>query len=118
MNYWVAIPTFIATLAWLMVVVWYWIRAKWWKSPVGRNTMGISIAIALALVRLTYSQLDAISPAPMPWYLTAFGSVIYSYLAYSGFRRVYLIEQSQRQKAVDVINGVPHRRWDDPKQVR
>lgn len=118
MNYWVAIPTFVATVAWFMVVAWYWIRAKWWKSPIGRNTMGISIAIALALLRLTYSQLDGISPAPMPWYLTAFGSIIYSYLAYNGFRRVYLIEQSQRQKAIDLVNGVPHRRWDDPKQVR
>lgn len=115
MNPFVAVPTFIATVAWVGVVVWYWIRAKWWKSFVGQNTMAVSFFIALSLVRLTYAHLDNIPSRPSSTGLTVFGVIVYAGLAYTGFQRVYLIEQSQRQKAESIRNGVPQRRRNDPK---
>lgn len=115
MNPWLAIPTFTATVAWLSVVIWYWIRAKWWKSYVGQNTMGISMFIALALVRLSYTHLDGIPASYQPFWVTAFGVFIYSGLTYFGFQRLVLIEQSQRMLKLQYVGDHPYRRWDDPK---
>lgn len=115
MNLWLAIPTFLATLSWVAVVILYWRRAKWWRSWVGINTMGISFFIALALARLTYSHLDGIPPAPVTPLNLAFGVLVYTGLMAFGVQRFILIEQSQRQKALSLLSGRPNRRWDDPK---
>lgn len=77
--------------------------------------MGISFFIALALARLSYTHLDAVPPSSTSIYLVAFGFLIYSALAFFGFQRVFLIEQSQRRKAKQILQGIPSRRWDDHK---
>jgi hypothetical protein len=98
MNLWVAIPTFLATLAWISVVAWFWIRAKWWKTDVGRNAMGLSFFIAISLMRLSYAHLNHRATTHSSFWLTAFGIFIYTGLTFFGAQRVYFIEQSQRQK--------------------
>ncbi|MEV7962422.1 putative phage holin [Oerskovia paurometabola] len=30
-------------------VVLYWVHARWWQSPTGRNVMGVSLAVAAVL---------------------------------------------------------------------
>lgn len=115
MNPWIAIPTFAATLAWISVVTWYWIRAKWWKAPVGRNTMGISMFIALVLARLSYMHLDDVPPAPVSTASTLFGVFVYLGLTVAGLHRLYLIEDSQRKMEMLAKSGTPNRRHDDPK---
>jgi hypothetical protein len=115
MNPWVAIPTFLATLAWVGVVVLYWMRAKWWKSTIGWNTMGISFFIALALARLSYTHVDGVASSTTSVWLVGFGFFIYNALAFFGFQRFYLIEQSQRRKARGIAAGNLNRRWDDPR---
>lgn len=107
-NWWVAIPTFTATVAWLGVIVVYWLRAKWWKSSVGWNTMGISVFIALALLRLAYTHVDAVPAGRMSFWLTAFGVLIYGGLTYFGAQRICLILDAQRQPTLRRI-GVASR---------
>ena len=77
--------------------------------------MGISFFIALALARLSYAHLDGVPTSTTSFWLVAFGFGIYNALAFFGFQRVYLIEQSQRRKAKQILQGLPSRRWDDHK---
>jgi hypothetical protein len=115
MNPWLAIPTFISCTVWVIMVVYYWIRAKWWKSPTGRNTMGISMFIALSLVRISYTHLDETPPADLPFWMIVIGTVTYSGLGYFGVRRLMLVRDAQREKAREIAEGIPRRRWNDPK---
>lgn len=39
----------LALAAALAFVVLYWIHARWWQSPTGRNVMGVSLAVAAVL---------------------------------------------------------------------
>jgi thiol:disulfide interchange protein len=39
----------LALVAALVFVASYWIRARWWESPTGRNIMGVSISVAAVL---------------------------------------------------------------------
>lgn len=111
MNPWVAIPTFLATVAWIVVVIEYQTRAKWWKGAVGVNTMGISLALALVLVRLSLLQLGVVFDA---WGNIAFGMGAYLSLATFGFHRAYLIKVAQDAAKVRAENK-HNRRYDDPK---
>lgn len=112
MTPWIAVPTFIATIAWLAVVIEYQVRAKWWKGAVGWNTMGISLTLAGTLIRLSLLQAGVVfSPVGN----VIFGLAVYLGLAFFGFQRWYLIRQSQKRKAQMIANGIQSRRWDDPK---
>lgn len=109
---WIAVATFIATLAWVGVVIEYQTRAKWWKSAIGWNTMGISFTLAGTLVRLSLLQAGVVfSPVGN----VVFGLGVYLGLAFFGFQRWYLIRQSQKRKAQMIAAGQANRRWDDPK---
>lgn len=112
MNPWIAIPTFIATFAWLGVIVSYWRRAKWWKGAIGVNTMGISLTLAGTLIRLSLLQAGVVFS---PIGNIIFGFAVYLGLAVFGFQRWYLIRESQRRKAQMIAMGQANRRWDDPK---
>lgn len=112
MTLWVAIPTFIATLAWVSVVVIYWVRAKWWRGAIGVNTMGISLTLAGTLIRLSLLQAGVVfSPVGN----VVFGLAVYLGLAFFGFQRFFLIRQSQKQKEKMIAAGIQTRRWDDPR---
>lgn len=112
MNPWVAIPTFLATLSWLSVVVIYQTRAKWWRSAVGVNTMGISLTLTLVLLRLTLLHLGVVFDA---WGNIAFGMGAFLTLGAFGVQRAYLINKAQKVAQSKILAGVPNRRWDDPK---
>lgn len=112
MNPWVAVPTFIATLVWVGVVVLYQTRAKWWKSTVGINTMGISFTLALVLVRLTLLQAGVVFSTTGN---IVFGFGVYLGMAVFGGQRFYLIWTAQRRKRLNLTNGAYNRRWDDPR---
>ncbi|MBE7701279.1 hypothetical protein H9623_13340 [Oerskovia sp. Sa1BUA8] len=40
---------YLALASTLTFVVLYWVRARWWESPTGRNIMGVSVAVAAVL---------------------------------------------------------------------
>lgn len=91
MNLWIAVPTFVAALVWLATVVFYWIRARWWESPEGRNTEVVSLIVALLLIRLS-----AIHIWPDYRDRTISGFLIYTAMAFVGVWRMALIEKAQR----------------------
>lgn len=108
-NWWVALPTFMATAAWLGVVVVYWRYARWWESKVGWNTMGISLFLLLALTRLSYTHLDSVPAAPTSFWLNAFGVLIYGGLTFFGAQRVCLILDAQRHPTLQKIGAARRR---------
>lgn len=117
MNFWLLIPTGLAALSWVTLVVWYHLRAKWWKTKIGYNTMGVSLVIALSMTRLFFLQLTP----PYTIYQTTevvFGVFLYLALAFLGVQRIVFVEQSQREQqrliALSLETGL-NRRWDDPK---
>lgn len=81
----------LACFAWFVFVVWYTVRAKWWKVPVGRNAFGVSLVLFLILLRITLARLwpgfRELEPAAVVIYLAA---------AAYGFQRVYQLEKAQR----------------------
>lgn len=100
-NLFVAIPTFVATLAWGTFIVSYWLRATWWKHPVGRNTMAVSAVLFLITLRgsaihiwyATHPEMGYESPSVL---FTVAGGVFYAMLAWLGVRRTILMESAQR----------------------
>lgn len=105
MNLWIAIPTFAAALVWIGVVVYYGIRARWWKTPEGRNTEAVSLVVALLLIRLS-----AIHIWPDYFDRNVTGFILYSSAAAVGLWRIGLIEKAQR--------GIRHwREWTFRKGV-
>lgn len=107
-NYWLAIPATLSAIAWTTVVVWYWIRAKWWKTPVGKNAMTLYILLALNFIRLSiFSWIVPFGHLRLDQVATGF--VTYTISAYVGFRALHLIEDAQSASLVH------NRRKDDPK---
>lgn len=112
-NWYLTVSAGLAALSWVGLVVWYAIRAKWWKSHIGQNTMGVSAVLALLLVRLTV--LLASPPyTPTGFWETFFGVAFYLALAYLGVQRIYFVEQSQREAKRLKLTHM-NRRWSDPK---
>lgn len=91
MNLWIAIPTFAAALVWIGVFVYYWVRAKWWKSPEGRNTEAVSAVVAILLIRLSVIHI-------WPDYVdrSVSGFIVYTLAGIVGLWRIGLIEKAQR----------------------
>lgn len=40
---------YLAGTCWLVFVIAYHLRARWWESPTGRNVMGTAVGIAMIL---------------------------------------------------------------------
>lgn len=101
MNLVVAVPTFLAAISWLGFIFWYWVRATWWKGPIGRNMMGVSVVIFLAMVRFSWIHVAEafVQPIVIEWDPRSItGLVSYLALAYLGVRRTQLMVFAQRQE--------------------
>lgn len=95
----IEVPIGIAALSWLTFCVWYGIRASWWKSSVGRNTMITSVLLALIFTRLTLLTLWPQLRSD----LLVTGLAVYLGAAALGIHRIVLLERAQR--APDRRNG-------------
>lgn len=82
----------LAALAWLTFIVWYSIRAKWWKNPVGRNTFGVSTVLFVILARITLLRwFPHLQQHDIP------GIIVYSVAALFGVQRIWFMEKAQRE---------------------
>ncbi|MFE5309690.1 hypothetical protein [Isoptericola sp. NPDC056605] len=92
------VVSLVALLAWLVFLVWYSLRAKWWRSPEGRNVWGVASAlvIALGMVNASYIWPDY---AARDWVVLG----VYAYLAALAVQRTVQMERRQRHK-----NDVTH----------
>lgn len=76
-----------ALLAWATFAAWYWVRARWWESPEGRNVMGVSLTLCAALLLVITSQ-----PHDWPRVLVCLA------LAGLAVQRTVQLERAQRRK--------------------
>lgn len=86
-----------AAVMWLAFSVWYMVRATWWKSAFGWNTLLVSLTVTILLIRLAFLTYS-------PNYKTDLiftGFSIYILFGGLGLHRLILLEKAQRQ-------GVPH----------
>lgn len=80
--------------AWLSFVALYSLRAKWWRSPEGRNVWGVGLAltVALGLIVVAYTWPDY---ALRPWLVPA----VYAGLTALGIQRtVQMLRRQRRQR--------------------
>lgn len=111
-NLWLGIPAIAAAVAWTTFVVWYWIRASWWKSQIGQNVMILGAMLSFSFIRLAL----IIWTGPVHTYST--GQVLSGFFTYTvaaaiGVQRTYLMEKAQREYNVHDRAPHPNRRWDD-----
>lgn len=66
----------LALAAPLAFVVLYWIHARWWQSPTGRNVMGISLAFAAVLALVVAQALVPDYPGRRIAQIVVYGSAI------------------------------------------
>ena len=81
----------LATLVWAVFLVWYTVRAKWWRKEYGRNLFSVAFLVLLILSRILASRLW-----PNFQELEFIGVVVYMYAAFLGVRSTYLMERAQR----------------------
>lgn len=82
----------IATASWATFLVWYSVRAKWWKHSVGWNTFGVSLMLFLILLRLSILRAHpTANDGALP------GIVIYTMTAALAVQRVVFMEKAQRE---------------------
>ena len=90
------VTVFAATFGWLVFIVWYWIRATWWKGPIGRNTMFTTGILFLILLRRSVVDIwPSFNEHPIVGILiygTAFGLAI---------QRTIHMERAQRKVDLD-----------------
>jgi|GEM_PF-6189002 len=88
------VAAFVALVGWLTFLVWYSLRAKWWKSPEGRNVWGVASAlvVALGMVNASYIWPDY---AARDWVVLG----VYVYLAALAVQRTAQMERRQRRGA-------------------
>lgn len=96
-----------ATAVWLVFLVWYTLRAKWWRDPVGRNAFFVSVVVFWLLLRATLVRLW-----PGFWEHEVLGALVYVLAALAGAVRIGLMEKSQREKTqrgrLEPTKGVPN----------
>lgn len=49
----VAVLAAASALAWAVFCAWYALRARWERTPEGKNTMAVSVLLALIFVRMS-----------------------------------------------------------------
>lgn len=88
----IEVAAIVAFLAWLTFVIWYAMRARWWRSPEGRNVMGVAVALtwALGIIVAAYLWPDY---AIRPWLVL----ITYVVLAALGVQRTVQMERRQRR---------------------
>lgn len=92
MNLAVTILMYAALTAWLVFVAWYWIRARWWESPTGRNVMGVAMGVASLLALIAANR-----TWPDYWLRPAFQTLVYGALIILGIQRTWQMEREQRK---------------------
>lgn len=80
-----------ALAAALAFSTWYGVRASWWRSPEGRNIMGVSIAVAAVLVLIVLQQFFPDYPGRR-----AVQVVVYATVAALFVQRTVQLERAQR----------------------
>lgn len=94
----IEIAAVVAFLAWAAFVTWYSIRARWWRSPEGRNVWGVGLALAIALgmIVAAYTWPDY---AARPYVVLT----VYVGLAALGIQRTIQLERAQRRRRKERI---------------
>lgn len=80
-----------AALVWLTFLVWYTVRAAWWKNPYGRNAFLVGLVLCLILSRIALSR--HIEPFKES---QGVAISIYALAALYGVGRIILMERAQR----------------------
>lgn len=80
-----------ALCAWTVFIGWYWLRARWWKSDIGWNVMGVATAIWLLLC-LNVSSI-AFPDYELRPYVRA---TVYLFLGVVAVQRTIQLEREQR----------------------
>lgn len=94
------IALFAGAAVWLAFSAWYMIRATWWKSAFGWNTLGVSLALTVILTRLAVLYLVPSVTADLKFT----GLLFYVAIAILGAQRLVLLEKAQRQTPVALRN--------------
>lgn len=81
-----------AALAWLTFIVWYTIRARWWKNSYGRNAVEVSAIIFIVLARIAL-----VSHFPWMKQNDIVGTIVYFAAMLFAIHRIALLEQAQRE---------------------
>lgn len=81
----------LAGVSWLVFLIWYAIRAAWWKNQVGQNTMLVSFVVFLLVLNsyLLYTY-TWFTTHPVP------STSVYLLTAAAAIQRIYLMEKAQR----------------------
>ncbi len=92
----VRVLQYTALLAWLVFVVWYHLRARWERTPTGRNVMGTSAALvallALVAAAVTFPDYPGRPVAQL---------LVYASLTALGIQRTVYMERAQRHHPHD-----------------
>lgn len=85
-----------AFLAWVTFVVSYTVRAKWWRSPEGRNVwfVAVSLAFAFGVIVAAYTWPE------YPW-RPVLVPAIYGALGVLGVQRTWQMFRRQRRRKGD-----------------
>lgn len=82
----------LAVLTWATFLVWYTLRARWWKHPIGRNIFGTGLVIMLIFLRLFgtrtvegFKELEVV------------GLAVYGLAVVMGIQRIYHMETAQHE---------------------
>ena len=86
------VSLFLAAVMWLLFSGWYLVRATWWKSPFGWNTIGVSLVLTVIYTRLAFLYMVPTLKAD----LLFTGLVLYVASAVLGAHRIFLLERAQR----------------------
>ncbi len=97
----------VAWAVWFAFLVWYSIRAKWWKIELGRNIFGVSLILMVILLRLAVIRWFPEHAQHDFW-----GVIIYSIAAALGVQRIRFVERAQREIAHDKELGYTRRKTD------
>lgn len=79
--------------AWAVFLIWYSVRAKWWRSPEGRNVWGVALAltVALGIIVAAYLWRDYVA---RPYVVLT----VYVGLAALAVQRTIQLERNQRRR--------------------
>ncbi|MFB7798924.1 hypothetical protein [Isoptericola sp. NPDC056134] len=93
MNIWREATAWFAFGGWLLFVALYSLRARWWKTPEGRNVWGVGLAltVALGIIVAAYTWPDyELRPVIVP--------VLYTGLGLLAVQRTVQMLRRQRQR--------------------
>lgn len=88
----ITVSVVVAAAVWLTFIVWYSVRARWWKTPYGRNTFWVSTVLFWVLARIAAVRLIPDFPEH-----EILGALVYILAAVVGVWRTVLMEGAQRE---------------------